>query len=418
MITRKGVGLITVAIAVFFLASTTRVGWVHLADAVLWGVILLSLLTPWVSMPGMGVARTVSSTGEGEIGPTEGDDVPVSIELRNRWWLPRFLVSVSYPVEVSDAERIRKSVFLWSPPRSTASFESHLTLDRRGPHRLSDMTVEIAGPFGLFRRRRVIRAKHTVVAFPRWERLERLGALEATAGESEGRRKSRSGVDTSGTRAYAPGDSFRIIHWRNSARTGRLAVREFDTWNDRSLVLAIDAAHVYGDATGSTLDYAARIAASVARVVERESGSVSIVTGLTESPDFLAWIGVMSHLALMEKETGPGDLPTKISRLQPGQRLMAFVSANSAAEARSAMEAARRGVTVAAVVFDGFGEEGASGASVAATISQSGARVVVCRPGGLSAALTAIERGTPVNSATSRSGRPTASRTDAMGRAA
>lgn len=392
MITRKGVGLIAVAIAVFFLASTTRVGWVHLASAALWGVILLSLVVPWISMPGMSANRKVaSSLRDGEVGHTEGDELPVTLEVTNRWWIPRFLISVSYPVTVSDSTSRLRSLLLWSSPRSNRPFESPLTLHRRGRYQLSSLTIEIAGPFGLFRRRRVVESKDSAVAFPKWEHMDRLGALEAAAGESEGRRKSRTGLDTSGTRSYAPGDSFRIIHWRNSARSGKLTVREFDTWNDRSLVFAIDSSNVHGTGPESTLDYAARIAASASRVVEREGGSVSVITGLTESPDFISWSGVMEHLAVMDVEANQGDLSERVSRLQPGQRLMALFTPESESLAQSVIEVARRGVTVAAVAFEGFGDQSSSASGVFTALSQAGVKTFVCRPGELSLTVDAIE---------------------------
>lgn len=394
MITRKGVGLIAVAIAVFFLASTTRVGWVHLAGAALWGVVLLSLLVPWISMPGMSAKRKVgSSARDGEIGHTEGDDLPVTLEVSNRWWVPKFLISISYPVTVSDSTSKVRSLLLWASPRSSRPFESPVTLQRRGRYQLSSLTIEITGPFGLFRRRRVVEATDTAIAFPKWEHMDRLGALEAAAGESEGRRKSRSGLDTSGTRSYAPGDSLRIIHWRNSARSGKLTVREFDTWNDRSLVFALDAETVHGTGPESTLDYAARIAASASRVVEREGGSVSVMTGLTESPDFISWPGVMEHLAVMDVEPIAGDLGEKVSRMQPGQRLMALLTPDSESLAQSAIEVARRGVTVAAVLFEGFDDQESVASSMFGALNQAGVRTFICRPGELSQTLSSIESG-------------------------
>lgn len=406
MITRRGAGIVAVAIAVFFLASTTRVGWVHLADAVLWGVVLLSFAVPWLSAPGLRIARTVdTSASTGSPGPLEGDDLPVTLSLSNSWWLPRFLVAVSYPVSAAGVTSTHRSIFFWSWPRRARNADTPVRLVRRGPHSLGSATVEITGPFGMFRRRRRVEMKHGVLAYPRWLPIQRLGLIEAMSGDLEGRRKSRTGTDASGTRAYVPGDPYRSIHWRNSARSGRLAVREFDTWNDRAVVFAIDTINVRGESPESSLDYAARISASCAKVIEREGGSVSVMTAAGESPEFLVWTGVMEHLARIQPgPAGTGSLADHISALQPGRRLMAFLTAGSEREATAVSAAAQRGVACVAIVFEnteivavnGTPESPERSGPVALgmhALWQAGVPVVRCAPGGLEDALAVIEGG-------------------------
>ncbi len=399
MITRRGTGIIVVAVAVFFLASTTRVGWVHLADAVLWGVILFSLAVPWLSMPGLRVERVV---GKGERhdspGPLEGDYLPVTLKVENRWWLPRFLISVSYPVSAAGIESESRSIFFWTWPGKTSRHDSDLRLERRGAHLFGDSTIEITGPFGMFRRRRHIAMSHSVLAYPLWKPMQRLGLLEAQSGEQEGRRKARTGVDASGTRNYVPGDPYRSIHWRNSARSGRLAVREFDTWNDKAVAFAIDTANGVGKSPDTSIDYAARIAASCAKVIEHEGGSISVFTSGTDSPEFMAWSGVMEHLAKIEPEVAAeGSLVQRISSLQQGNRLMAFLTPDSRSEMAAVAAAAGRGIACVAVVFIdkevGDSTDGSPGDAEFGALQQSGVAIVRCAPGELDSVLAEIETG-------------------------
>lgn len=413
MITRRGAGIIVVAIAVFFLASTTRVGWVHLADAVLWGVVLLSLAVPWLSAPGLRLERSPGSVEHaGSPGPSEGDELPVTLRLANSWWIPRFLVSVSYPVSAAGVSSTHRSVFFWTSPRRATSADAPVRLERRGQHTLGAATVEINGPFGLFRRRRRVEMRHGALAYPRWQPMRRLGLIEVMAGDLEGRRKSRTGTDASGTRAYVPGDPYRSIHWRNSARSGRLAVREFDTWNDRAVVFAIDAVNVRGNSPESSLDYAARVAASCAKVVEQEGGTVTVITQAGESPEFMAWTGVMEHLARLEAEQpGGGSLADQIAALLPGRRLMAFLTAGSERETAAVCAAARRGIACVAVIYADPGDGAAPGVN---GLEQAGVPVVRCAPGGLEDALAVIEGGAGLSRATSRPMRAAASRSERM----
>lgn len=395
MITRRGAGIIAVSVAVFFLASTTRVGWVHLAGAVMWGVVLLSLAVPWVSMPGLRLERSVHRKESGNnLGPIEGDDLPVTMKLQNRWWLPRFLVSISYPVTVAGIQNENRGIFFWTWPRKTSVSDKPLKLERRGQHSLGDSLIEITGPFGMFRRRRRIAMSHGVLAYPMWKPMSRLGLMESQAGEQEGRRKSRTGVDASGTRAYVPGDSYRSIHWRNSARSGRLAVREFDTWNDKAVAFAIDSVNVVGESPDSSLDDAIRVAGSCARVIEREGGTVSVLTATGESPEFMAWPGVMEHLARLDPQSpGSGSLAQRIAGLQSGKRLMAFLSSGSTDEAAAVSAAAQRGIACVAVMFTDAESTESREATGFGSLQLAGVPVVHCGPGQLDKVLAEIESG-------------------------
>lgn len=50
------------------------------------------------------------------------------------------------------------------------------------------------------------------------------GSAETEAGQARG-----AGIEPRGVREYTSGDSIRYIHWRSSARAGRLLVKEFET---------------------------------------------------------------------------------------------------------------------------------------------------------------------------------------------
>ena len=68
-----------------------------------------------------------------------------------------------------------------------------------------------------------------------------------------------------GTRDYRPGDSLRQIHWRSTARTGELIVKEFADDQDLSLSVVLDLSEdgSLGEGKHSTFETAIRIAASL-----------------------------------------------------------------------------------------------------------------------------------------------------------
>src|SRR5262249_56825539 len=104
----------------------------------------------------------------------------------------------------------------------------------RGRPGWGGLWVGSSSPFGLLGRARLLAAPEDVLVLPalgrlRRDRLRLPGGLEAV------RRPSRHAVVTPGAQAelhglrdYRPGDSPRAVHWRSSARRGRLLVREFE----------------------------------------------------------------------------------------------------------------------------------------------------------------------------------------------
>jgi uncharacterized protein (DUF58 family) len=183
--------------------------------------------------------------------------------------------------------------------------------------------------FGLFRRRRTFTASNSVLVYPSWEDIAQVGLLETSMGVSEVGSKSRSGMEVAGTRRYVAGDPYRNIHWRNSARTGRLAVKEFDSWSERSVAMVIDAdelpVKIEGDRPS---DYAVRMAASTAAPLIESGGTVRVVTtggGQIRT----SWTETIPDLAQIEDQTN-GTASRWIEDINVGERVLAFVhSSNS-----------------------------------------------------------------------------------------
>ena len=163
--------------------------------------------------------------------------------------------------------------------------------------------------------------------------------------------KSRSGNEIAGTRRYVAGDPYRNIHWRNSARTGRLVVKEFDSWSERSVAIVLDADDLPTQEPGDRVsDYAVRMAATAAAPLIESGGTVRVV-----SPEGgqvrTTWAEVMTDLARIEDQpTGTSSSWTDGVNLR--ERVIAFVHSSNS-ELLSALAAmSRSGSDVAAVVFE------------------------------------------------------------------
>ncbi len=407
MITRRGIGFTVIATSVFFVASATRVGWLHVADAVLWGIVAANAMLPWITVPRLSVTQRVRSGGSegsgvrrGEVWPSVGDSVDVEIEVSNPIPWPRFFVSVSLTssAAASGLAAPVRYFFARIGRKNVVRSSKQVRCDQRGWQTFSAPTMESRMPFGLFRRRRTVEGTSRVLVYPRWFPMDRLGIISVETGDDSGRRRSRRGDEVTGSRPYVIGDSVRHMHWKNTARTGRPAVREYDAGAEEAVVVAIDSSVVSGEGTETTLEYAATLAATVSRSVYDRGGMVRLALPDRLSEPLTEWRYLMKELALMSPATD-GSL-AEVSRDVPiGSRMVAIVSSADSDALNALGSASRRGVEVGAVLLDGFeGEE--IGLEQTQRLGRSGVNSVVCRPGELSEAIDAIQIGRPSNKRT------------------
>ena len=98
--------------------------------------------------------------------------------------------------------------------------------------------------------------------------------------ERDGKTRRGEGMDFHGVREYQPGDPLRRVHWATSARRGKLAVVEFERAYQQDVCIVIDLLKGtnYGSGRDSTLEYAVKVAATLADRTLRAGGGVKLIT--------------------------------------------------------------------------------------------------------------------------------------------
>jgi uncharacterized protein (DUF58 family) len=114
----------------------------------------------------------------------------------------------------------------------------------RGLYTFNAIDLLTRSPFGLVERRLTVNAGGRLLVYPqlgrltrRWQKLQR-EALQTRRGRRHDRTAQQQ--EYHGLRDYRSGDSLRWIHWRTSARTGELMVKEFEQEKDQFLALLLD----------------------------------------------------------------------------------------------------------------------------------------------------------------------------------
>lgn len=139
-------------------------------------------------------------------------------------------INVRAVLAKADAAETRQRLGLPSrlDPRGEGRVEWVLKPERRGRMRVELVSVGSLFPFGFLRKDMGADLSAETVVWPapvEYRRHAVVAARRATGGERVPR--AGTGGDLLALRRYTAGDSHRLIHWKASARTGTLLVRQF-----------------------------------------------------------------------------------------------------------------------------------------------------------------------------------------------
>ena len=153
---------------------------------------------------------------------------------------------------------------------------------RRGRYRMGSLTVEATDPFGLFRAQRTLGEAQSLLVYPATVELP-FSRMVSDIGSGSARNYWLTGelsAAVSRVRGYAPGDSLSRIHWRTTAHSGQLMVKDFDLDLPRKIWVVMDMSRSSqaGDNTGTIEEYCATIAASLIKTYLSDGRTVGLIT--------------------------------------------------------------------------------------------------------------------------------------------
>ncbi len=189
-------------------------------------------------------------------------DIPIQLTLENeKWLLPSYSLRIlgeGQPVSATLAtrKRGRKGHSFRRPgervemrPVYCALVRAHqsvtavssIRFPKRGQYRVTSFALQTSFPFALtIKTRRFQYAKddHLVLVYPAPLEAPALLNRFAPASGQESLPQRGMGSDLYQVRQHQAGDSARAVHWKATARTGELRVREFTREQDRRLRIA------------------------------------------------------------------------------------------------------------------------------------------------------------------------------------
>lgn len=149
----------------------------------------------------------------------------------------------SYSLEVEDqcdGQTVdKRCYFLKLPELKTQQTAYRHTLGKRGLYKFDAFQITTRFPFGLFAKSRTEPSVCEVLVFPETRSVQLPRANGQRQGNTLTQKVGRHG-EFFGLREYRDGDDRRSIHWRSSARSETLLVREYEDESQRRISLLID----------------------------------------------------------------------------------------------------------------------------------------------------------------------------------
>jgi uncharacterized protein (DUF58 family) len=237
--------------------KVTREGWIYISGLILVALaalntgnnllfLILSSLIAIILMSGILSSVTLSGVEMRLELPEHifaGQAVRATLELQNeKLTLPSFSLRVEgarskgapaalletpvYFPHIAKRERVRQSV--------------PMTFPRRGVYRQDAFRIVTRFPFGFLQKARQLSLAAEAFVYPSVEPTQEfLEIMPGLQGAMETLSKG-PGQDLYGLREYVPSDSSRHVHWKASARSGALMIREFTREDDCRLLLILD----------------------------------------------------------------------------------------------------------------------------------------------------------------------------------
>lgn len=314
----------------------------------------------WLTLKGLQFERRLPPVA------WEGETGTVTYLVHNSSKIPRFFLSFRENWPDMIVPQDYDTPLMNVPSEGDAGQISHIRFLRRGVYNPDTFYATALDPMGIFSFSLSVKSSEEIVVYPSPippgempdSGAERFGWQEFLFSVMRG-----VSVDPDGVRPYNAGDPLRRIHWRQTARTGKMIVREFEETFTSNVVIIVESLN--RDSTVnevSLLDYQTRLAAGVADHIIRSGATLRMITtspGLnTQFRDTGEGRGDEHHLLILDALARADRdavcdirqvVEDGIGYLRPGSLIIVICHSSDPAIAHTLAAYTGNGITVALV---------------------------------------------------------------------
>ncbi len=252
---------------------------------------------------------------------------------------------------------------------------------RRGVYPFGWVDLHCTDPLGMFSFHRELAAPASLVVHPRPVALPpvRPPAAGVTLSARARVRRHGDGTDFAGLREYVPGDDLRRVHWKNSAKRGKLTIVEYESGEANSVAVVLDLSPQFhaGREDDATLEYGVTLAASIGAQCLARGAEFSLLAEGAESHSLRSLSAPAEEMRVLDalarvRANARASLPETMLAFEPwlprgcGVVVISPAVGSEAAAAAQRLTALGHGVLWVSLVASSFVPEGATVATDAA----------------------------------------------------
>ena len=268
--------LLFLAVILYLVAWNRGIALIYGLFSVLVVVLLLAWLLPMRSLKSITVKRDMAKIAH------EGEMLNYAVQLSNSGIFGFYFLRIHDWVNFAVAEQQLPMGFIAKLDKS-AQFEFSVRCDLRGLHKVGPLFISSGYPLGIRDHTQAVTdSSQEILVYPSTFLIEQINFLESNQSDGLGDQNlARDGGHElyMGLREYRRGDPPRNIHWRASARSNTLYTKQYESVHDTevSILLDLNGGRHYGEGKEHSLEYAIKIAASIAKYFLLQGKTVSLI---------------------------------------------------------------------------------------------------------------------------------------------
>ena len=298
-VTREGGGFILLLFGVGIGAINTGNNLLYLVLAMCCSFIVVSGVLSEQTLKGISAQVSLPKTVYPE------DPYPLHIKISNtKKTIPSYSLYVNFPLDPMRRYRIDHAAYTYQIPSQSSVDKSLIFVGiKRGPVHLKTVQLKTSFPFGFFVKIKTMPIEVKSLVFPIIKNVDLPSPTEYSE-EGQGT-IAIAGDDLYSIREYQPGDPMASVHWKSSAKTGTLRVKEFAKGGLHSYTLFLNTIDPKTNIRvgPETLENRVTETASLAYHLIRRGDEVSLKTPEMQTPfdnteshlehilKYLAWVG-------------------------------------------------------------------------------------------------------------------------------
>lgn len=277
MFTSKSIFLLITVIILLAIAWNTDITIVYIFFSIAFVMFLLSFVHLQFNAPDIAITREVQDTAY------EDDIVNVKMTIQNRRGLPLYFFELLDMFPGGPPEEKETSLFILDlKPRESKKISYIANCYQRGLWKIGPVVVVSQDALGFFKNEKTIKVFSEILVYPNLFRIFSFPQLASGSVSWIGVETARISGDSHeffGVREYQRGDAMSRIHWPSSARHNKLIVKQFErnAVQEATIILDLKKGHDIGGGKDTTLEYAVKIAGSIAKFLLNEGVLVQMI---------------------------------------------------------------------------------------------------------------------------------------------